>query len=393
MKKYAQITNIKAFLLGVVVTAIIITTIVPAIADQVQIFHNTVNVTVDGTRVVSEGQSFTLPNGDAVPYSISFRGTTYLPMREMGRLIGFDVDWDNATRTVVVTTEEAEPEVPGNNVDEETEPEAQQPAIPNDEFFEIIPSADAQLMFENREHFVMVLFDSQRESHLEELVEVRRVARVSRVKLFAVDVADLPSMTIHPEFARTSVPTTNHMMRPVVFYVLGLANLTVDPSPTSTARLTRDFNHFRDNYRPSTGGGGAGAYDITPNENMRRISLVELERRIASGNTFVLVYHSSIESFSHRLMTDVVYDAVLDSNRRVYILDGAEIIDPATGRRLQNDAWHWLNMHGINFPRFPIVYFVKDGLISPSGFPEIIEPSNSRTLENRIRDFFEEVDS
>ncbi|MCL2873626.1 MAG: copper amine oxidase N-terminal domain-containing protein [Defluviitaleaceae bacterium] len=393
MKRHSRAKLLKAFkpfLLGVVVTVIMTTAIVPAIANQIQIFYNSVNISVNGNRVIEAGEHFTLPTGEVIPYSINYRGTTFLPMRELGRLAGFEVDWDSSTRTVLMNTRVSQPEVEeGGAGEHEEEPEAPRPPVNTDEF-EVITAAAAQTMFDNREHFVMVLLDSRRPVHEENLVEIRRVARAARVKLFAVDVADLPSEAIQPEFARESVPTLNHMARPVVFYVLGPRTVTVDASPTSTARLTRDFAYFRENYRPTTGGGGAGAFDITPNENMRRISLVELERRMADRGTFVLIYYSSTESFSYRLMTEVVHDAVLDSNRRVYILDGAEIIDTASGTRLQNSTHHWINRHGITVPQFPIVFFVRDGLIGPSEFPDIVAPHNSRSLENRIRDFFKE---
>ena len=48
-----------------------------------------------------QAQAFTDANGKTV-YPISYNGTTYLPVRAVSGLLGIDVDWDQATRTVLL---------------------------------------------------------------------------------------------------------------------------------------------------------------------------------------------------------------------------------------------------------------------------------------------------
>ena len=56
------------------------------------------NITV---KYDGQAQVFTDVNGKTV-YPISYNGTTYLPIRAVSGLLGVDVDWDQATRTVLL---------------------------------------------------------------------------------------------------------------------------------------------------------------------------------------------------------------------------------------------------------------------------------------------------
>lgn len=57
-----------------------------------------VSVTVDGKK-----QSLTSQDGSEV-YAITYNGTTYLPVRAVSEALGKDVDWNQKTQTVVLTT-------------------------------------------------------------------------------------------------------------------------------------------------------------------------------------------------------------------------------------------------------------------------------------------------
>ncbi|PKM95427.1 MAG: hypothetical protein CVU84_04995 [Firmicutes bacterium HGW-Firmicutes-1] len=60
---------------------------------------NGVNILVAGTKAASKGDTYTLTNGEKVPYSILYKNTTYLPMRKVAELVGKEVDWDGITST------------------------------------------------------------------------------------------------------------------------------------------------------------------------------------------------------------------------------------------------------------------------------------------------------
>jgi len=56
------------------------------------------NITV---RLDEEVQTMTDVNGNPV-YPVLYGGTTYLPIRAVGTMLGLDVDWDGATQTVIL---------------------------------------------------------------------------------------------------------------------------------------------------------------------------------------------------------------------------------------------------------------------------------------------------
>ena len=57
-----------------------------------------ITVTLDG-----EAQAMTDVNGNPV-YPVLYGGTTYLPVRAVGNMLGLDVGWNQATQTVLLTT-------------------------------------------------------------------------------------------------------------------------------------------------------------------------------------------------------------------------------------------------------------------------------------------------
>lgn len=91
-------------LIGSVITATVMFA-VPAIAAQIQTVTataNTVNIALDGKQVAAKGESYKLSDGKEVPYSLSYQGTTYLPIRKVGELTGKEIYWDQTTGTAGV---------------------------------------------------------------------------------------------------------------------------------------------------------------------------------------------------------------------------------------------------------------------------------------------------
>lgn len=65
------------------------------------------NFKLDGKAVIPVGD-------DGTPVlPISYNGTTYLPVRAMGYLLGLGIDWENATKTVLITSVPTTKSVPG----------------------------------------------------------------------------------------------------------------------------------------------------------------------------------------------------------------------------------------------------------------------------------------
>ena len=99
MKKFEKL---KAFVLGVVITLLITTTISPVFAATIETVFNAINIKINGEQAASIGESYILDNGDEVPFSILYKGTTYLPLRKIAELYGKDVHYDDNTKTASI---------------------------------------------------------------------------------------------------------------------------------------------------------------------------------------------------------------------------------------------------------------------------------------------------
>lgn len=98
MKKFEKT---KGFILGVVLTLVASITI-PVFAENIEVFFNSANIKINGEQTVDKGQSYALPDGTEVPFSIIYKGTTYLPLRKIGDLYNKDIVWDGITSTISI---------------------------------------------------------------------------------------------------------------------------------------------------------------------------------------------------------------------------------------------------------------------------------------------------
>jgi len=90
--------RLQGFILGVLVSLIVVASI-PTFADSIAVVINGISITINGKKIASINQQFTLDNGSTVPYSIVYKGTTYLPMKKLAELLNKDITWDNSTKT------------------------------------------------------------------------------------------------------------------------------------------------------------------------------------------------------------------------------------------------------------------------------------------------------
>ncbi len=85
---------------SVAVMMLLFTTVYASNSQKIDAILNSINITVNGEQVAKSGESYTLSNGTKVPYSISYAGTTYLPMRKVAELLNKDVAYANGTANI-----------------------------------------------------------------------------------------------------------------------------------------------------------------------------------------------------------------------------------------------------------------------------------------------------
>lgn len=75
---------------------------IPAVAENIQVMFNQVRINVNGVDKAQWGEDYTLDNGDTAPYSITYKDTTYLPLRKIGELNGKKISYNGDTETVSI---------------------------------------------------------------------------------------------------------------------------------------------------------------------------------------------------------------------------------------------------------------------------------------------------
>lgn len=102
--------NIRAFLSGMLTSALLGALVVTAGAAGSKMEWNTVNLKYNSHLVLTQGHTITVENGAEVPSSILYTdvqggGTTYVPARYLLETLGMPVTWDDESNTIRVNVE------------------------------------------------------------------------------------------------------------------------------------------------------------------------------------------------------------------------------------------------------------------------------------------------
>lgn len=111
MKEHKRIgTFFGGFATALALTACLTT----ALAASGTVSYNFVNVALDGTQKITAGQDITAANGQKVPGSILYTDeaggkTNYLPIRAISELLGVEIGYDSASKTVLLGKQPTKP--------------------------------------------------------------------------------------------------------------------------------------------------------------------------------------------------------------------------------------------------------------------------------------------
>jgi hypothetical protein len=97
--------QVKGYIAGFISAVILLSSInvyADGLNQTLDVMVNKINIAINGTIVGKAGAYYTLDNGENVPYSILYNGTTYLPMRKVAELVGKNVQWENNTNTASI---------------------------------------------------------------------------------------------------------------------------------------------------------------------------------------------------------------------------------------------------------------------------------------------------
>ena len=99
--------KIVSFLSGAAVTLLTVSCLTTALAAGGKVSYNFANVSLDGETKITAGQDITAANGQMVPGTILFTDaeggkTNYLPIRAVSELLGVEIGYDSATKTILL---------------------------------------------------------------------------------------------------------------------------------------------------------------------------------------------------------------------------------------------------------------------------------------------------
>ena len=103
--------NLASFFAGVMTVLLAFGCLTSAMAASGEVTYNFANVTLNGEKKISAGSDITVANGEKAPSSILYTDvaggkTNYLPIRAISELLGISIDYDSATRTVLLDSQD-----------------------------------------------------------------------------------------------------------------------------------------------------------------------------------------------------------------------------------------------------------------------------------------------
>lgn len=102
------------FFCGAVTALLTVSCLTTALAASGKVSYNFANVALDGETKITAGADITAANGQKVPGTILFTDsaggkTNYLPIRAVSELLGVEIGYDSATKTVLLGKQSAAP--------------------------------------------------------------------------------------------------------------------------------------------------------------------------------------------------------------------------------------------------------------------------------------------
>jgi len=105
--------NIKFFITGILTAVLVMAMVTMVLAEPfnktITAFYNDIKITIDGKKIEPKNAA-----GEIVePFIVD--GTTYLPVRAIGEVLGYDVSWDGVTGTINLKKKQNEISPPKEN--------------------------------------------------------------------------------------------------------------------------------------------------------------------------------------------------------------------------------------------------------------------------------------
>lgn len=97
-------STIKGIIIGIIVSTVLFGSVFAATNGvSISTVLNGISISINGVIKAKPGENYKLTNGSEVPYSINYKGTTYLPLRKVAELLDKNVDYIGSNNTAYIT--------------------------------------------------------------------------------------------------------------------------------------------------------------------------------------------------------------------------------------------------------------------------------------------------
>ena len=279
------------------------------------------------------------------------------------------MEWNDATHSVYITSP-TPPEV--EEVKEET---TEDTFDENDPFadtltFKNITGTTAQQMYDNKEAFILFYYDSTNYYSKEYVKTVKAVAEKNRFRIYAVDASKEPG---YDSYSTKYTPiqfiwkyvNPGNTVEPLVFFVYGQDDVTVNKQPVSETTLDAQFKEFIYKLENPTTTTTTSKDDL-----VRPISRSTSQTMFDKGEKFIYVEYYSGDPESDEIMS-MIELASYQTNTPIYICDA---------KGLKTDTNWWGYSSGTQY--YPTVYFVNN-----KHYSKMVQPDDINELKDEMTTF------
>jgi hypothetical protein len=93
--------RLQGFSIGVIITVLAFVSL-PVFSESLNVILNSINIEYNGISFAKLGETTKSSNGTNIPSSISYNGSTYLPLRSVSKLFNKNIVWNSSTKTASI---------------------------------------------------------------------------------------------------------------------------------------------------------------------------------------------------------------------------------------------------------------------------------------------------
>lgn len=268
---------------------------------------------------------------DASPVIVNSR--TLVPVRAISEGLGASVDWNDITKTVIISspikpvptiipTPDPTPSPTPSPTPDPTPSPTPDTTFDNTTYFEEISGRQAQAMYDNNEKFILAFYSHLDEPSAEYLPLIKEAAHTLRYKIYGVDIDSIKFDNTGNilNFIWNYINRTSNY--PAVFYVNGKLDVSVYVKPNNRSLMERQMDDFwrKTISTPTPSPGGTATPSPNIADKTRFTNRSELTTMYNRGDKFIYFYYNSAIA-DVKAKAEMIMQAAINTGITIYAID------------------------------------------------------------------------